>query len=90
MNSQVALSRVTIEPCSSADEPGWLELRASLWQHCLVDEHREAMRQQIEAPQRVHALIARDGQLNRSSQAMHRALGFAETERVVFFRKTMD
>ncbi|GBQ40877.1 hypothetical protein AA0614_2124 [Komagataeibacter saccharivorans NRIC 0614] len=35
--------------------------------------------------------LASDAELaNTSSHAMHRALGFDETERVVFFRKNLD
>ncbi|HEV7577554.1 MAG TPA: hypothetical protein VGO85_16095 [Caldimonas sp.] len=51
----------SIEPCGSARQPGWLDLRAALASDTPID--------------------------NAASEAAHRALGFAESERVVFFAK---
>ena len=75
-----------IEACGSADHPGWLRLRQALWpegvreQHLACDWARHAGCREI----------ASDAVLENSiSHAVRRALGFEETERVVFFRRKL-
>lgn len=147
---------VNIVPCTSVAQPGWLALRAALWPHCALDQHREEMARALGEPERFRQFIAYDAQDpvglveasirsdyvngtesspvlflegifvtpqarrrgvaralvdavqawgrasgcrefasdagvdNVASHAMHAALGFEETERVVFFRKPLD
>jgi GNAT superfamily N-acetyltransferase len=81
-----------IERCASAGQAGWLSLRQALWPHC---------RRKGIAASLVGAVchwarsagcseLASDALLeNEMSHAVHRALGFQETERVVFFRKPL-
>ena len=145
-----------IVPCSSVQQPGWLELRQSLWPHCSAEEHLRETSSFLAAPQRYAQYVAytsddrpigfaeaslrteyvvgtnsspvaflegiyvvpefrgkgigaelvavvsawasgagcselaSDALLeNQNSHAFHRALGFEETERVVFFRKAL-
>lgn len=145
---------VTIQPCTSVDQAGWLELRRALWPEADDDAHRREMAAFLAQPERngqfmAHAgdgtpagfaeasirtdyvngtesspvgflegiyvapaargqgvarslvaaveawaaargcsELASDALLdNDASHAMHIALGFEETERVVYFRK---
>lgn len=146
---------MTIEPCASVEQPGWLELRQALWPGSSVEDHLAEMASFLAAPDRFVQFVAyqrgaavgfveaslrtdyvngtttspvaflegiyvepaarRQGaatQLigtvqawareqgcrelasdalldNETSHALHRALGFAETERVVYFRKAI-
>jgi aminoglycoside 6'-N-acetyltransferase I len=147
---------ITIEPCTSKDQRGWLELRRMLWPECADPEHVVEATAMCLEPDRFHASIAYDeaekalgfieasmrqdyvngtesspvgfieglyvvadarqrgvGRAlveaaerwaraggcremasdalidNVESHAMHRALGFTETERVVYFRKEL-
>lgn len=146
-----------IEPCTSIEQPGWLELRQALWPNCSREQHRSEMSSFVASPERYaqfvayagsgHAVglveasvrtdwvngthsspvaflegiyvapearrsgvaaalvaavcswaksigcreLASDALLeNETSHALHRALGFEETERVVFFRKALS
>jgi aminoglycoside 6'-N-acetyltransferase I len=148
--------RVKIEPCESADHPGWLRLRQALWPECAREEHLSEMSAFVAAPQRYRQFVAysasreavglieaamrtdyvngtesspvafveglyvvpqarrqgvaasllasvcdwaqragcrelaSDAVLENSiSHVVHRALGFEETERVVFFRRRL-
>lgn len=147
----------TIEPCTSAAQPGWLELRCALWPDSDRDELAAEMATFVAQPDRyaqfvayapgrraigfaeasvrtdwvngtttspvafleglyvepdsrrrgvARALvaavlgwararglreIASDAAIdNARSHALHRALGFDETERVVYFRRSID
>jgi aminoglycoside 6'-N-acetyltransferase I len=147
---------VSIRPCTGIDQPGWLELRMTLWPHCTREEHLAEMAEMLRQPgqfiqflacaddgkpagllemsvrgdyvngtasspvvfleglfvvpelrgngiarQLVRAAeawaashgyseLASDALLeNTTGQAVHRALGFEETERVVYFRKEL-
>lgn len=146
---------ILLSRCHTADEPGWLVLRAALWPQCTHDEHRAEMAAGCAQPERFVAFLARaDGEAagfaeasirrdyvngtdsspvgyleglyvapafrrrgvaralvaavadwsaaagcrelasdtglaNTASQAMHGALGFEETERVVYFRRRL-
>lgn len=142
-----------IVPCASVDQPGWLELRQTLWPECPREDHLAEMAACLGAPDRCVQFIAQDPQglpvglaeaalrsdyvngtssspvaflegiyvlpgfrrrgtaaalvdavaawarragcrelasdallENGASHAMHRALGFQESERVVFYR----
>jgi aminoglycoside 6'-N-acetyltransferase I len=148
---------VTIEPCASAQQPGWLDLRHALWPEHARDELAADLAPMIAQPQRYAqfiaygearqpvglieisvrsdyvngtssspvafveglyvapdrrrrgvaralvaaamawarqrglAEIASDVLLdNLASQAAHRALGFEETDRVVYYRRSID
>lgn len=136
-----------IEPCASAEQPGWLRLRQALWPEAGRDEHLLEMASFVADARRYgqflayspsheaiglaevslrgdHAFldglyvvpqarrkgvatalvaaacewarqagcreIASDAVLENSiSHVVHRALGFEETERVVFFRRKL-
>jgi L-amino acid N-acyltransferase YncA len=145
-----------IHPCTSVEEPGWLEMREALWPHASRVEHLAEMASLLAEPGRYGQFVARapDGEPcgfaeaairtdyvngtssspvaflegvyvspghrlggmaralveavqqwarargcrelasdslldNAQSHAMHRALGFEETERVVYFRKEL-
>ncbi len=146
--------RLSIHPCRTPDEPGWLDLREALWPGCPRDQQKREMAEWCFDPDGCVALLARTGAReviglaeasvrhdhvngtetspvgfleglyvaprfrrqgvarrlveaveawakaagcrelasdadlrDRESHRMHRALGFEETERVVFFRK---
>jgi len=149
---------LSIHPCRSVDEPGWLAFREALWDDCPRDEHLEEMAsfladtarfaqfmacrsddgrpvgfveaslrvdyvngtdsspvtfiegvyvdpshrrhgvaRALLAPVRAWALaqgcteLASDAAIdNHASHALHRAMAFEETERVVFFRLPLD
>lgn len=145
-----------IEPCTSVDQPGWLDLRMALWPEGSPQDHLDEMASFLEQPERYVQFVAygpdreplgfveasmrtdyvngtetspvafleglyvvsearcqgiarelvtaveawgerigcselaSDALLeNELSHAVHRALGFAETERVVYFRKAL-
>ncbi|MGV3673160.1 aminoglycoside 6'-N-acetyltransferase [Citrobacter freundii] len=145
-----------IVPCTSVEQPGWLQLRQALWSEGSTEEHRAEMASLLVAPHRYAQFLAHteDSQIvgfveaairtdyvngtstspvaflegiyvapefrrrgigtalvlavsawarsagcrelasdasleNKSSHAMHRALGFQETERVVYFLKEL-
>lgn len=147
---------VSIERCSSLDQPGWLDLRLALWSDATTDDHRAYMAMALAQPERFVQLmlydqnrqplgfiegsiradyvngtesspvgfvegvyvvpawrrhgiarllfeaiadwarargcreLASDALLeNQASQLAHRALGFRETERVVYFAKRL-
>jgi aminoglycoside 6'-N-acetyltransferase I len=146
-----------LERCSTIDQPGWLDLRLSLWADATADEHRAYMSICLSQPERFLQLMIYDSQRqpigfiegsirsdyvngtesspvgfvegvyvvpawrrrgiarqlfaaigdwarargcrelasdalidNEVSQRAHRALGFRETERVVYFTKPLD
>jgi aminoglycoside 6'-N-acetyltransferase I len=148
--------KTTIERCASLDQPGWLEMRVSLWADATADDHRAYMAISLAQPERFLQLmmydehhqpigfiegsirgdyvngtetspvgfvegvyvipawrrkgvarqlfaaigdwarargcreLASDALLaNEASQRAHRALGFEETERVVYFRRPL-
>jgi len=150
------MSPIRIQPCTIAEQPGWLELRQALWPDD-SNTHRTAMQALIANPHRFAQFIAyssageavgfaevslRSDYVNGTtsspvaflegiyvlpsfrqqgvarllflevdrwarasgcrelasdaligneiSHAMHLALGFIETERVVYFRKSLD
>jgi predicted O-methyltransferase YrrM/GNAT superfamily N-acetyltransferase len=147
---------LSIEPCASVDQPGWLTLRAALWPHCTADEHRADATRYLAEMERYAQFVAygpgrepigfveasvrsdyvngaetspvaflegiyvvpparRQGVAralcdavvawargkglselmsdallgNGESHAMHAGIGFAETERVVYFRRVV-
>lgn len=147
---------ITILPCASAGQDGWLECRQALWPDCPRDEHLAEMQSALALPDKYAQFLARgaDGRAagfveaslrtdyvngtdsspvaflegiyvapsyrrqgvgrllvaavaawarargcselasdapldNVVSHAMHTALGFEETERVVYFRKPL-
>jgi aminoglycoside 6'-N-acetyltransferase I len=147
---------ITIAPCTSTAQAGWLALRQALWPDCPADEHLAEMQSFLDLPDKFAQFLAvdADGQAagfveaslrtdyvngtdgspvafleglyvapayrrkgmagrlvaavvawarardcselasdalleNEASHAMHAALGFEETERVVFFRKRL-
>lgn len=149
-------TETTIEPCTSIDQPGWLNLRQALWPHCSAPDHIAEISALLSQPGRyaqfmaysatnqpvgfvevslrldyvngtqsspvafIEGLyvdpeyrclgiarrlvdeascwavqqdcreIASDTTLdNILSQTVHKALGFEETERVIFFRKPL-
>lgn len=76
--------------CTSVDQPGWLALREALWPHSTKDEHLAEMSPLLAAPERHTQFIALLESGLPVGLALHRALGFQETERVVFFRKLLS
>jgi len=150
------LKAAFIERCSSLDQPGWLQMRMTLWPDATADEHRGYMAISLAQPERFLQLMMYDHQRqpigfiegsirsdyvngtetspvgfvegvyvlpslrrqgvarqlfdaigdwakargcrelasdalleNEGSQRAHRALGFRETERVVYFSKRL-
>lgn len=84
--------------CGDVGHPGWLALRAALWPQCSRDGHAAEMAVQIARPGRCAAFVAHDDRgefasdanlAGTDSHAMHGAPGFAETERVVYFRQLL-
>jgi aminoglycoside 6'-N-acetyltransferase I len=61
---------VLLQPCVSADQPGWLDLRAALWPDCSREELLTEMASLIVHPERFAQFIA--------YSASGQALGFVE------------
>jgi aminoglycoside 6'-N-acetyltransferase I len=87
---------IRIEHCQSVTQPGWLELRQALWPESSRQAHAEEVSDLLADRQRymgrIHGCteMASDTDLNNLlSQDMHKALGFAVTERVVFFKRDL-
>jgi hypothetical protein len=87
-----------IEPCTAVDQEGWLSLRRALWPHCSDAGHLAEMAEFLAQPERDTQFVAYAGSHQPAgfaeaetelSQIVHKALGFAETERVVYFRKVL-
>ena len=80
-----------IERCLTVEHDGWLSLREALWPGCPADQHCAEMATFCANPDRFAQFVAYDDARleNEPSHAMHRSLGFSETERVVFFRKAL-
>jgi aminoglycoside 6'-N-acetyltransferase I len=151
----VSTESIVIERCGSAEQPGWLQLRAALWPHDRREQHVAEMESHIAQPDRYVEFIAyvdgipvglaeaslRNDYVNGTSSSpvafleglyaapshrrrgvaarlvaavaawaaargcdefasdalvdneishrVHKALGFEETERVVYFRKAL-
>jgi aminoglycoside 6'-N-acetyltransferase I len=150
-------SIIRVEPCGSIEQPGWLDMRQSLWPQSTREQHLADMRNLLSSPRRYGQFVAysshgepigftevslrsdyvngtesspvgflegiyavpefrRQGVAralltevvcwvraagaselasdtlleNELSQEVHRALGFVETERVVYFRKVLE
>jgi hypothetical protein len=84
--------------CGDVGHPGGLALRAALWPRCSHGEHAAEMAVQIAPPGRCAAFVADDDRgefasdaslASTDSHAMHRAPGFVETGRVVYFRQLL-
>jgi aminoglycoside 6'-N-acetyltransferase I len=69
-----------IKRCTLLDHTGWLPLRLALWPGCDTDNEQEKQNL-LGAPERYLVLTFTDD----SSEA----LGFVETERVVYFLKPL-
>lgn len=61
---------MTIEPCASAEHPGWLRLRQALWPDCARGEHLLEMASFVADPRRYGQFVA--------YSPSHEAIGFAE------------
>jgi len=59
-----------IERCTAVDQPGWLDLRQTLWPDGTADEHRDYMAITLAQPDRFLQLMVYD--------ARRRAIGFIE------------
>ncbi|HET9864746.1 MAG TPA: aminoglycoside 6'-N-acetyltransferase [Steroidobacteraceae bacterium] len=59
-----------LERCNSVEQPGWLELRMTLWADATQDEHRGYMGMALAQPDRFLQLVAYD--------ARRQAVGFIE------------
>lgn len=59
-----------VEPCASADHPGWLRLRQALWPDCPREEHLLEMASFVAAPERYGQFVA--------YSPSHEAIGLAE------------
>lgn len=49
-----------IHPCTSVDEPGWLDLRLTLWPDATRQEHVEEMREFLKEPDRYGQFVCLD------------------------------
>src|SRR2546423_13376682 len=49
---------VTVEPCASVEQRGWLPLRQLLWPHCATAEHLIEMRKFLAQPERFMQFVA--------------------------------
>jgi aminoglycoside 6'-N-acetyltransferase I len=61
---------MTIERCSSLDQPGWLDFRLALWPDATADDHRGYMAISLAQPERFLQLMMYDPQ--------HQPIGFIE------------
>lgn len=54
--------KMTIERCSSLNQPGWLEFRLALWTDASADDHRAYMAIALAQPERFLQLMMYDAQ----------------------------
>jgi aminoglycoside 6'-N-acetyltransferase I len=63
-------ANMTMERCSSLDQPGWLDFRMALWPDATADDHRGYMAISLAQPERFLQLMMYDAQ--------HQPIGFIE------------
>ena len=63
-------AKMTLERCSSLDQPGWLDFRLALWPDATADEHRGYMAISLAQPERFLQLMMYDPR--------HQPIGFIE------------
>jgi aminoglycoside 6'-N-acetyltransferase I len=58
----IVMSRkLTLERCTTLDQPGWLDFRLALWPDATADEHRGYMAISLAQPERFLQLMMYDG-----------------------------
>jgi aminoglycoside 6'-N-acetyltransferase I len=77
----IAVEQVRFESCAPADKQDWSALRHELWPEASIEEHREENTQPSNHQTRFAAFLC------RTDSGI--AIGFAETERVVYYRKQL-
>jgi aminoglycoside 6'-N-acetyltransferase I len=62
MPAKTPPASITIERCSTLDQPGWLEFRLALWPDATADDHRGYMAISLAQPERFLQLMMYDTQ----------------------------